>query len=144
MKTHEFISRLDETKIVAEIAAAEKQTSGEIRVFISRKSPADALVRARERFEKLGMSRTRHRNGVLIYFAPRVQKFAVIGDSGIHEKCGDAFWQETVAEIGAHLRADHFTEAVQHAVRKVGALLAQHFPAEPGDINELPNDLLKD
>lgn len=144
MKTNEFLSLLDETRIVAEIAAAEKQTSGEIRVFISRKSPDDALARARERFEKLGMTRTRHRNAVLIYFAPLVQKFAVIGDSGIHEKCGDAFWQETVAEIGAHLRANHFTEAVQHAVRKVGALLAQHFPFEPGDINELPNDLLKD
>lgn len=144
MKTSDFFNRLDEAKIVAEIAAAEKQTSGEIRVFVSSRTPDDAVARARERFEKLGMTRTRHRNAVLIYFAPRVQKFAVIGDSGIHEKCGDAFWQETVAEIGGHLRAEHFTEAVQHAVRKVGALLAQHFPAEPGDADELPNDLLRD
>lgn len=144
MKTSDFFSKLDETRIVAEIAVAEKQTSGEIRVFVSSRTPEDAVARARERFEKLGMTRTRQRNAVLIYFAPRVQKFAVIGDRGIHEKCGDAFWQETVAEIGAHLRADHFTEAVQHAVRKVGALLAQHFPPEPGDVNELPNDLLRD
>lgn len=144
MKTHEFINRLDEAKIVAEITEAEKNTSGEIRIFISRKKPDDALARARERFEKLGMTRTRHRNAVLIYFAPLVQKFAVVGDRDIHEKCGDAFWEETVTEIGAHLRSEHFTEAVQHAVRKVGALLAQHFPAEPDDTNELPNEIERD
>ncbi|MEP6667923.1 MAG: TPM domain-containing protein [Chthoniobacter sp.] len=144
MKTHEFIDRLDEAKIVAEIATAEGSTSGEIRVFISRRAPDDAVARARQRFEKLGMTRTRHRNAVLIYFAPRVQKFAVIGDSGVHEKCGLAFWEETVAEIGDHLRGERFTEAVQHAVRKVGAVLARHFPPEPGTANELPNDLLRD
>ena len=31
------------------------------------------------------MTATRDRNGVLIFVAPRAQKFAVIGDSGIHE-----------------------------------------------------------
>jgi uncharacterized membrane protein len=144
MKAHEFINRLDEAKIVEEIAAAERNTSGEIRVFISRRKPEDAFARARERFEKLGMTRTRHRNAVLIYFAPRVRKFAVIGDRGIHEKCGDAFWEETVAEIGTHLRGERFTEAVQHAVRKVGALLAEHFPIEPGDQHELPNEIESD
>jgi uncharacterized membrane protein len=144
MKAHEFIDRLDEAKIVAEIATAERNTSGEIRVFVSRQKPDDALARARQRFEKLGMTRTRQRNAVLIYFAPLVRKFAVIGDSGVHEKCGLPFWEETVTEIGAHLREEHFTEAVLHAVRKVGAVLAQHFPAEPGDANELPNDLLRD
>ena len=30
---------------------------------------------------------------ILIFVAPRAQKFAVIGDSGIHERCGDQFWQ---------------------------------------------------
>jgi uncharacterized membrane protein len=144
MKTQEFISHLDESRIVAEIATAEKNTSGEIRIFISRRTPDDAVARARQRFEKLGMTRTRYRNGVLIYFAPRVRKFAVIGDSGVHEKCGSAFWEETVAEIGEHLRGERFTEAVVHAVRKVGAVLAQHFPAEPGDVNELPNEIERD
>jgi len=144
MKHKEFIDRLDDAKIVAEIAAAEQRTSGEIRVFISRRTPDDAMARARRRFEKLGMTRTRHRNAVLIYFAPRVHKFAVVGDRGIHEKCGDAFWDEAVAEIGEHLRAERFTDAVLHAVDKVGALLAEHFPATPGDAHHLPNEIERD
>jgi uncharacterized membrane protein len=144
MKAEEFIDRLHDATIVAEIAAAELRTSGEIRIFISRRAPEDAMVRARQRFEKLGMTRTRHRNAVLIYFAPRVHKFAVVGDQGIHEKCGDAFWDEAVAEIGQHLRAERFTDAVVHAVRKVGALLAQHFPPEPGSSHELPNEIERD
>ena len=32
--------------------------------------------------KKLGMDKTRERNGVLLYFAPQAQKFAVIGDAG--------------------------------------------------------------
>jgi len=144
MKAQEFIDRLDEAKIVAAIAAAEQTTSGEIRVFVSGKKPHHTMARARQRFEKLGMTRTRHRNAVLIYFAPRVRQFAVIGDTGIHEKCGTAFWEEAVAEIGEHLRADRFTEAVLHTVEKVGTLLARHFPAEPDDRNELPDDILRD
>jgi len=144
MKPEEFIDRLDDARIVAEITAAEQRTSGEIRVFISRRTPDDAMARARQRFEKLGMTRTPHRNGVLIYFAPRVHKFAVVGDRGIHEKCGDAFWDEAVAEIGVHMRADRFTDAVVHAVRKVGVLLAEHFPADPGDADHLPNEIERD
>jgi uncharacterized membrane protein len=144
MKHSAFIDHLDEAKIVAEIAAVEQQTSGEIRVFVSRRTPDDPVARARERFEKLGMTHTRHRNGVLIYFAPRVHKFAVVGDTGIHEKCGAAFWEETVAEIREHLRGERFTDGVLHAVRKVGAVLAKHFPAEPGTAHELPNDIARD
>jgi len=144
MKTQEFIDRLDETRIVAEIGAAERRTSGEIRIFVSHCKVEDAMAQARRHFEKLGMTRTRHRNAVLIYFAPRARKFAVIGETGIHEKCGTVFWEEAVAEIGEHLRAERFTDAVLHAVRKVGNLLAEHFPAEPGDGNELPDEILHD
>ena len=144
MKTQEFISRLDEAKIVAAIAAAERRTSGETRVFISNRAKGDALLCAKARFEKLGMTRTRDRNGVLLYFAPRSRTFAICGDSGIHEKCGVAFWEEVVAEVRQHLIADRFTEAIAHAIQKVGDLLAQHFPRRGDDRNELSNEIARD
>jgi len=144
MTTKEFISHLDEAKVLAAIADAERQTSGEIRVFISSRAVDDALKHAQQRFEKLGMTRTRERNGVLLYFAPLSRQFAICGDIGIHEKCGDTFWQSTVAEVGDHLRAGNFTEAIVHAAHRVGALLSEHFPRRHDDQNELTDEIIRD
>jgi uncharacterized membrane protein len=144
MNSREFLAHLDETKIVAEIARAEKSTSGEIRVFVSRREVDDAVSRAQRRFEKLGMTRTELRNGVLLYFAPRSRKFAIVGDLGIHEKCGPVFWEEVSTEVRARLRTKQFTEAVIHGVRKAGEVLARHFPPQAGDRDELSNEIARD
>jgi len=143
MKMEEFLSRLDEARIVQAIRDAESRTTGEIRVFITKRESDDPLARATRRFEKLGMAKTRERNAVLLYFAPRSRKFAVIGDRGIHEKCGAGFWEEAIAEIGAQLRAEHFTDAIVLGVRKVGDLLARHFPGTGGR-NELSDEVERD
>lgn len=144
MHPKHFISKLDDKQIVAAIREAEKKTSGEIRVYISSKQRQDAMNAATERFAKLGMTKTRERNGVLIYFAPVTRKFAIVGDSGIHQKCGQNFWDKTVGEMMALLKEEKFSEAVVQAVRKTGDLLAKHFPATGGDTNELSDEIIKD
>lgn len=144
MHPKHFISKLDEKQIVAEIQKAEKKTSGEIRVYISSKQRQDAMDAATKRFAKLGMTKTKHRNGVLIYFAPLTRKFAIIGDSGIHQKCGQHFWDKTVEEMMGLLKQEQFSEAVIQAVRKTGELLAKHFPATGDDTNELSDEIIKD
>src|SRR5512141_2477150 len=115
-----FLSKLDSDRIVAAIADAENRSSGEIRVHVTRRKPADLEQRARRRFELLGMTRTAERNGVLLYVAPELRRFQILGDSGIHEKCGGDFWKETAAEMEEHFRRGHFTEGLVHGIRKVG------------------------
>jgi len=139
MNQKDFLDKLEDERIVAAIAAAEKKSSGQIRVYISQRNIADALEAAREQFQKLGMTHTKDRNGVLLYFAPESRNFAVVGDEGVHARCGEAFWNSTVAEIAEHLKADRLTEAVVHAIEKVGGLLAEHFPRRADDQNELPD-----
>ena len=144
MKPKEFIAKLDEAKVLRAIEEAEQKSSGEIRVFVSHRDIDDPLQAAQKQFGKLGMTRTRLRNGVLLFFAPVTQKFAIVGDSGIHEKCGVAFWEELSLEMQTHLKSARFTDAVVAAVQKVGNILAQHFPRDPDDTNELPNRVLRD
>ncbi|MBA3960454.1 MAG: TPM domain-containing protein [Chthoniobacterales bacterium] len=139
MRTKEFLSRLDNDRIVRAIGAAEALTSGEIRVYLKRGEIDDTLKAAREQFEKLGMTATRERNGVLIFVAPRSQKFAVIGDEGIHQRCGESFWQQLVEGMQNFFKAENFTDAVVHAIQRTGELLAQEFPRQPDDRDELPN-----
>ena len=144
MKPKEFISQLDEAKLVASIAEAESKTSGEIRVFLSHKKPDDAVAAAQRAFDQLGMAKTRERNGVLIFVAPKAQKFAVIGDAGVHQHCGAEFWTALAAEMSGHFRQAEFTTGLIHGIRKAGELLACHFPRQPDAVNELPDDIAHD
>ena len=139
MRTNDFLRELDNDRIVQAIAAAELLTSGEIRVFIRRGDVDDVFAEARRQFAALGMTGTRERNGVLVFVAPRSQKFAVIGDEGIHQRCGAAFWENLVAAMQTFFKGNNFTDAVVHAIERTGELLAAEFPRSPEDRDELPN-----
>ncbi len=141
MRTKSFLARLEHDRIVRAIAAAETKTSGEIRVFIQHGAMDDAVPAARAQFQKLGMTKTRERNGVLIFVAPRSQKFAVIGDEGIHGRCGDAFWEQLVDSMQERFRAENFTDALVEAIAQAGDLLTRYFPRTAADPNELPNQV---
>ena len=144
MKAKEFLNQLEHDKIVAAIQKAEQKTSGEIRVFISRHEPDDPIAAAQSQFAHLGMHKTKEKNGVLIFVAPVARKFAIIGDSGVHSRCGDSFWRDIAAEMTGHFKKGEFTSGILHGVEKAGELLARHFPRRPGDKNELPDDIAHD
>jgi uncharacterized membrane protein len=141
MHTKDFLHALNDQAISHEIAEAEKRTSGEIRVFVSEKLVEDPVPEAEKQFVALGMTKTELRNGVLIYFAPKAQKYAVVGDKGVHERCGQKFWEHIANDMTPLLKAGKFTEAVVLAVREIGGVLAKEFPCGTGDKNELPNKI---
>ena len=144
MRTREFLSKLEHNRIVQAIRKAESKTSGEIRVLIQRgKLNSDPFVAAQKSFHRLGMHKTRERNAVLIFVAPRVHKFAVIGDQAIHEKCGGQFWQRVVEKMRTHFQSEEFTDALIEAVEEIGEALACDFPKTREDTNELPDDLIE-
>ena len=144
MKVKDFLKQVRHDDIVAAVRQAELKTSGEIRVFISHKKVDDAVAAGQAAFLRMGMAKTRHRNGVLIFVAPKAHKFAVIGDQAVHEKCGDVFWQALAAEMSGHFKKSDFTEGILHGVRKAGELLAAHFPPHRGDKHELPDQVEHD
>jgi len=144
MRTREFLSKLEHDRIIQAIGEAESKTSGEIRVLIQRgKLKSDPLVAAQRKFHRLGMHKTRERNAVLILVAPRVHKFAVVGDQAIHEKCGDQFWQCIVEKMKTHFQNEKFSDALIEAVKEIGSVLARHFPHTVRDTNELPDDVIE-
>ena len=144
MRTREFLSKLEHDRIIQAIGEAESKTSGEIRVLIQRgKLKSDPLVAARKKFHRLGMHKTRERNAVLIFVAPRVHKLAVVGDNAIHEKCGDEFWQHIVERMRTHFQNEKFSDALVDAIKEVGSVLVTHFPRTSRDTNELPDDVIE-
>jgi uncharacterized membrane protein len=144
MRTHNFLRQLEHDRIVQAIKDVEAKTSGEIRVFIQRgKFQGEALPRAEKKFLELGMQQTRERNGVLIFVAPREQKFAVVGDEGVHHQCGEKFWQELVEKMRAHFVREEFTDALVEAIESTGQLLARYFPKSSDRGNELPDRIVE-
>lgn len=148
MKTRQFLNALAHDRIVAAIGAAERGTTGQIRVYVSRREPADVLALARARFAELGLAKTRERNAVLLLVAPRVRRVAVVGDVGVDARCpgGAAFWQGVITAMREPLRAGDYTGAIVGAVATIGAVLAEHFPMVPGEkkSNELPDEPIED
>jgi uncharacterized membrane protein len=130
---------IDDARVVAAIAAAEARTSGEIRVFVSPDKAEEPVAAAQEQFERMNMTQTADRNGVLIYLAPASHSFAVVGDKGVHEKCSPTFWQEIADAMNAHFKRADFTQGLVVAIERAGSLLAEFFPRRTDDRDELPN-----
>ena len=144
MKKSEFIQQLDHPAIEGAIAQAEALTSGEIRVVVTHDPADDPLAAAQAAFERLGMTQTKQRNAVLIFVAPASQTFAVIGDEAVHRKCGDDFWRRLATEMTDHFKQGAYTNGLRQGIALAGALLAEHFPRQPNDANELPNQVIEE
>ena len=128
MHPRKFKDHLHHDDVVKAIHEAEQKTTGRIRVFISQKHVDDPVAMATGEFERMGMTQLPERNGVLIFVAPRAHKFAVIGDTAVHAKCGDVFWQKLADTMGDYFRKSEFHAGIVHGVQKAGELLAEHFP----------------
>ena len=70
------------------------------------------------------MAKTRERNEALD-FEPENRKFAIIGDKGIHEKCGDILWSDVAADLCRGMASGDFTASILGAVSAVGETLAR-------------------
>jgi uncharacterized membrane protein len=138
MNLIDFFIHLDDDAIVEAIREAELRTSGEIRVYIAKEKAPEPMSAAIAQFERMGMTQTAERNGVLIFVAPKSQTFAIIGDEGVHRHCGQEFWNEVSDEMRARFREDP-TSAITHAIARAGEHLSRHFPRRTDDRNELPD-----
>ena len=142
MKHEEFLSALDQQRIVNAIAGAEGQTSGEIRVHVQKRVGATDIRNLAERtFERLGMTKTAERNGVLLFIASEDKQFTILGDSGIHEKVPAGFWDDVVAKLTIRFKAGEFTDGIVEAIEAAGGHLAAYFPRTSKDVDELSNEI---
>ena len=131
----------EKQRIVEAIRAAERNTSGEVKVHAESKCPGNVMERAREVFVKLELHRTELKNGVLFYIALDDHKFAILGDAGIHAVVPPDFWESTKDLMRQHFREGRVTEGLCEGIGKAGEKLHAHFPYKPNDVNELSDDI---
>jgi uncharacterized membrane protein len=136
-----FFSSEEQERIVEEIRKAEDRTSGEIRVHLDCCSGEILLDKAKKVFHQLGMTRTKSRNGVLIYLATEDRRFAILGDEGIHRVVPENYWEDVKERMQKQFREGRLCEGICQGIREIGEKLKAHFPVEPDDRNELPDSI---
>ena len=142
MQQKEFLATLDQKKVVEAIKAAELRTSGEIRVHIQPKATGGEIRDVAERtFERLGMTKTARRNGVLLFIACEEQRFVILGDEGIDDKVPPGFWDTIAAKLTIRFKNGEFTEGIVEAILAAGEHLSTYFPRSADDVNELPDEI---
>jgi uncharacterized membrane protein len=137
-KVEDFLTKAEEAEVVEAIRLAEKNTSGEIRVHLEKKTSSAPIERAVEVFHELKMDETHLRNGVIIYIAAKSKKFAIYGDKGINEKVGANFWDITKDVMLIHFKNNSHKEALVE-----GEQLKTYFPYQSNDTDELSNEISK-
>ena len=133
------LTRADRKRVAEAIAAAERETSGEIVVRIVPSAKGPPREHAVREFRRLGMGKTRHRTGVLLYLALRQRAIEILADSGIHAKAPEGFWDGIVGRLSKAFKEGYYADGLCRAVTEAGELLARHFPPRPDDANELPD-----
>lgn len=139
--TTDFLTEADEADIVAAIRAAERETSGEIRVHIEASSEKDHFERAKDVFRELKMDATDLKNGVLIYMAVNDRHFVICGDKGIDAVVPDDFWDCTKDAMQDHFRRGDFKAGLIAGILRAGEKLREFFPWQEGDSDELSNEI---
>lgn len=142
MTRKKLLKVIDREKIKKAIQAAEHRTSGEICVSVAPFFWGSIQRAADKAFVRMGIAKTKHRNGVLFFVVPARRKFVVLGDTGIHERVGQEFWHRIVDVVTERFRDGEFTEGLVRGIEEVGEQLSSHFPYDAAtDEDELPDDV---
>lgn len=142
-KVEDFLTAEQEQTVIKAIKAAEKNTSGEIRVHIEKTTEKPPMDRALEVFYTLEMDKTEQRNGVLFYIAVESKHFAILGDEGINKLVPEDFWNSEKELVLSNFAKGEFTIGLELAILEVGKKLKEFFPYQSDDTNELSDEISK-
>ncbi|MCX7986935.1 MAG: TPM domain-containing protein [Bacteroidales bacterium] len=142
MKASDFFTEIEKKRIQEAIRKAEERTSGEIRVHVELScKKQDVKDCAAAAFARLGMHKTKLRNGVLIYLSIEDHRFAILGDAGINALVPPNFWDEIVDLMKDYFKQQLFVEGLVEGINKIGVKLKEFFPVMSDDVNELNNEI---
>jgi len=100
-------------------------------------------LRAISHFKVGAERRTHGRTGVLLYLSMREHRAEIVADEAIAGKVEPEVWGEAMADMLSHVRDGKVAEGLAAGVRDVGAVLAEFFPRDGDDDNELPDRLIE-
>ena len=113
--------------------------------FIGTKRKERAVrERALRAFYEKGLYKTEQNTGMLIFLSLLERKVWVLADKGIHGKIHQNTLNGLAAIVSKGIREGRACDALCEAVGEAGELLAKHYPAPAGHVDQLPDDVMFD
>lgn len=136
-----FLTDQQIASLVDAIQAAEEHSTGEIRVHIDTNTERDNAKIAFKVFEELCMNKTAERNAVLFHINFERKYLTIIGDTGIHKKVSQSFWDHLHDYITSEFAKGNYYKALKSGILETGMELKKYFPVTGENPNELPNEI---
>ena len=143
--TGELASMTIALGLITFLAAWAAQSWDKLRLFLVPGAVKTSRVHERAvAMFKVGAERRTHgRTGVLIYLSMDEHRAEIVADEPIAAIVSAEVWGEAMAGMLAEIKHGRLAEGMAAGVRDVGAVLAEHFPREADDQNELPDRLIE-
>ncbi|MFV0646031.1 MAG: TPM domain-containing protein [Sphingomonadaceae bacterium] len=87
--------------------------------------------------------RTKGRTGILIYLSMQEHRAEIVADEAIASQVPAEVWGEAMADMLIEIKKGRIADGIIAGIRDVGAILADHFPPDSADKNELPDRLIE-
>jgi putative membrane protein len=100
-------------------------------------------ARALTCFRVGAQARTTGHTGILIYLSMAERRAEIIADEAIASKVAPEVWGDAMHALLTEIRKGHVGDGMVAAIRKVGAVLAEHLPRAADDQNELPDRVIE-
>jgi uncharacterized membrane protein len=144
---NKYLSDSDLEQIKQEIAKIEQTTCGEIRLSLRAKRTLwEKLYKCHELavkdFEKLGMTNTKDKTGILIFIIFEERYYDILADEGIYSKIPDSTWKSMEDKIVDEFRDDGYLNGILHIIDRMSDVLSKEFPRKADDVNELSDEVI--
>ena len=127
--------------LVEAIQSAEDHSTGEIRVHVDSTTDKDNAQIAFKVFNELCKDKTAEKNAVLFHVNFEQKYLTIIGDTGIHAKVNQSYWDHLHDFIASEFAKGNYYKALKSAILETGLELKKHFPVTGENHNELPNEI---
>jgi putative membrane protein len=108
----------------------------------SRDLQHNVWVRAELEFHREGLNHTQGATGILLFLSLFERQAVVLADRGISSRLKESAWEDVVEKIVQGARSKRLAARLEEAIRLCGDHLAEHFPSQPGDVDELSNAVI--
>lgn len=112
-----------------------------IKLVPSAVKQARAAMLARLEFANLVNDRTRQRNGLLLFVSLAEHYIEIIADDAVATAIPPERWQQLVGQFQEKAKRAPLSDSLLSLIAACAAVLAHHFPARPGQEDELPNQV---
>ncbi len=102
-----------------------------------------AHARAFQLFAERGLYGTQGRTALLIFVSELERRVVLLGDATIHAQLGQAGWDAEVQRLISRIRERRLRDGLLEVLTDLEPRLAVAAPRQPGDVNELPDAVLR-